>query len=230
MAAAMTDYQRLLAEHPELGANPDGALIEILYSPDEIAAAVQEVEEQLRARNLPLSWARIGVVHQDQYGLLIRDAVRFVDSGMLGVYIRYLSLPLDASAVAVLPVVRDRVVLLRHFRHATRAWHIEIPRGFGEPGFTAEANARRELSEEIDAAVASLTPLGMLNVDTGLINDPVALFIAELSSYGRPASDEGIKDIFEVSRSEFETMIANGEIEDSFTLAAFARARLRNLM
>ena len=64
-----------------------------------------------------------------------------------GTYIRILPRRPE-SAVAVLPVLNGKILLLRHFRHSLRKWMWEIPRGFGEYGITAAENAEKELREE----------------------------------------------------------------------------------
>jgi ADP-ribose pyrophosphatase len=223
-------YAALLDAHPGLGVNPPGALIELLFDPAEIAAARSAAEARLAARGLPQSWARIGLVHEDQYSAVLRDAVRFVDAGELGTYLRYLSKPLGVPGVVVLPVHRGKLVLLRHFRHATRAWHLEFPRGFGEAGAPAEENARRELLEEIGGVARRLEPVGQVQVDTALIPSPARLFFAELERYASAAEGEGIGAVLELSVAEFEERVRAGEIDDGFTLAAFCQARVRGLV
>jgi ADP-ribose pyrophosphatase len=123
---------------------------------------------------------------------------------------------------------------VRHFRHATRRWHWEIPRGFGEPGTDAAASARRELDEEIGAEAAKLVPLGGVHVDTGGTTNRTELFAAPLTEVpGPPPPDavaEGIDEIRLVTAAELAGMIATGEISDSFTLAAYARAVVLGLL
>ena len=60
----------------------------------------------------------------------MRDPVRF-PSGKLGTYLRILEpSALDGAAGVVLLPVRDNVIFLREvFRHATRRWELELPRG-----------------------------------------------------------------------------------------------------
>jgi ADP-ribose pyrophosphatase len=224
-----TGYFALVSGHPELFANPPGPSIEILLGEDEIRQAEATVAERLAVRGLPTEWARVGIAYQDQYLLILRDAVRFPD-GSLGTYIRAVSANTGTPGVVILPVCKGNVVLVRHFRHGSRAWHWEIPRGFGEVGFTAEDNARRELEEEIGAAGTRLTPMGPVNLDTDASGSPDELFYAEIESYGRPDVAEGIAELRAVSLAEFQRMIAKGEISEGYTLAAYARAKALELM
>jgi ADP-ribose pyrophosphatase len=130
----------------------------------------------------------------------------------------------------MLPVRGDKAVLIRHFRHATRKWHWEIPRGGVDFGQSDQDTALTELREEIGAEVTELVPLGSVHGSTALISGSVSLFLARVSELGKPALDEAIVEIREVSIAEFEHMISGGEVDDSFTICAFLRARLRNLL
>ena len=121
-------------------------------------------------------------------------------------------------------------MLLRHFRHATRDWHLEIPRGFGEPGVSAADQARQELREEIGAEVSKLVELGVFHSNTGTAADRVYLFLAELHTMGEPQVSEGISSIQTRPPGEVAEEILSCAISDSFTIGAFTRAWLRGLL
>lgn len=153
---------------PDLFANPPGAGSVIL---DEF----------------PPEGGPYGICYRDQYLTLLRDPVAFPD-GRTGGYLRALHSGGHAGA-AVLPVHDGRIVLLRHFRHATRQWHWEIPRGFPEPGEPAEKTARRELEEEIGVPAESVEFLGDVYADTGVAGSKVGLFWAAVG--GRTSRSAG---------------------------------------
>lgn len=220
------EYRALATSRPELFENPPGAGLEILLDEDDIRRVEEHVAGQLKASGAPEEWAAVGVAYKDQYGLMLRDAVRY-SNGSVGTYIRLVAPP--APGVVVLPVWRGKVLLIRHFRHATRSWHLEIPRGMGSD-HNVENDANRELTEEIGASAERLIGLGDVYPDTGMSNSRVALFYAEVASYGNPETDEAITDIFPTATTEFERMVADGEIVDGFTLAAYARAKAKALM
>ena len=92
----------------------------------------------LRQVGAPAESAQFGVAFSDSFVLILRDAVRFAD-GSLGTYLR--SVPPEGSfpGVVVLPIWQGHVLLVRHFRHATREWHLELPRGFGTDPETSQA-------------------------------------------------------------------------------------------
>ncbi|MEO5374791.1 MAG: NUDIX hydrolase [Alphaproteobacteria bacterium] len=221
-------YYAFVRAHPEHYVNPEGG-VTVLLERDEIRAIEEGQADRLQARGLPREWARIGVHYEDQYVLVVRDAVRFPD-GSPGTYFRILTKPFDNGGAVVLPLYQGRVVLLRHFRHSTRTWHLEAPRGSAEPGQTKEDVARREVAEELGGVVASLTSLGALHVSTSYFRDTMGMFLAELSEVGEPALEEGITGLVQVSPAEFERMIVTDQVTDSHTLAAYGRAKAMGVL
>ncbi|MFF9060905.1 NUDIX hydrolase [Streptomyces sp. NPDC014882] len=232
---ALADYEALRERRPELFLNPPGAAFTILLDPAEQERASGEASRAAVAAGLPESAGDIGVVYRDAYFWLVRDAVRFADD-RLGTYIRIVPAAASGGA-AVLPVLADgHVVLLRHFRHADRAWHWEIPRGFGDPGEDGSGTATRELQEELGVHVGSLTYLGPVSPDTGLRVGTDHLYLAHLDG-ARPADApaagaraEGIDGYEAVSQEEFRSMVAGRLISDAYTLSAYALATARGLL
>lgn len=208
MTDALAAYETLRADRPELFVNPPDAGTEILF----------DVKAQHDA----------GVVYQDPFVLLVRDTVRFRD-GRVGGYIRLLHTAGSAGA-AILAIYQGEIVLLRHFRHATRTWHWEIPRGFAEQGEATFLTASRETEEELGVRPYQLRRLGRIHTDTGLSPAVVELFLADLQSLGLPEHNEGIDLVQTVSPEQFDDMTRAEEITDSFTIAAVAMARLHGLL
>ena len=225
---ARDDYFALAEARPELFANPPDAAFEILMDEADIRQAESEMRERLTAFGGSPGWAEVGIAFRDQYLMIVRDAVRFSD-GSLGTYIRSIDLYPDVVGVVVLPVWRGQVLLIRHFRHATRSWHLEIPRGFGIVADTAES-ARRELREEIGATASRLVDLGGIHPDAGSGAGRVAMFLAEVEAYGEGEALEGITTVIPTAVAEFERMIAGGDLSDGFLLAAYARAKAKGLL
>lgn len=222
-------YFNLVREQPDLFRNPPGQIIAILLDEREIQQAEAFVAERLASHGLPAEWAQVGIAYQDQYLLILRDAVRFPD-GALGTYIRAVPPTSGAPGIIALPVYQGHVILLRHFRHGTRTWHWEIPRGFGEAGASAESNARRELEEEIGATVSRMISLGSATLDTDSSGAPDEYFLAEISAYGSPEIAEAITDVRAVPLGDFDRMVRTGEINEGYTLVAYARAKAMALI
>jgi ADP-ribose pyrophosphatase len=224
----LSGYRSLQQAAPELFVNPPGAAFEILTDAQQQKLAEARVAALLREAGLPPESGGIGLLYRDQYLTLVRDAVRFRD-GSVGGYLRILPSD-DCVGAAVMPLVGQHVALVRHFRHATRRWHWEIPRGFGLAGETARQTARRELEEELKVRASELVRLGSLYPDTGLSSAKTELFLARADEIGTPEAIEGIDGVRLVAPGELERMIRDGTITDSFTLAAFAQARTRALI
>lgn len=211
----MDAYAELRAARPEQFANLSGG-IEILSAPEDVAKA--------RAS----AGGAIGVVYEDEYVTVVRDAVRFPD-GRLGAYVRVLE-PSGEPGVVCLPLLGNGVVLVEHFRHATRTWHVEAPRGFGEAGVSGEDSVRREMREELGAEATDLVDLGFVHPDSGLLGGRVRLWAARIGAVGTVDRGEGIRRWLPLSAGEAEEMVRDNGITDSFTIAALSRARLRGLL
>ena len=222
-------YENLRESFPGLFVNPPGAAYEILTDPGSVAEAEASYTGKLSSMGLPPFMGETGVVYADPYGMILRDAVR-VPGGGFGTYIRFVPSG-NAHGVVILPRYGDDVILVRHFRHATRDWQLELPRGFGLPGADPGDDARRELLEEIGAEAGALHDLGLIHADTGMSGTPVTLFYAEIT---RPpiaaGTDEGIVAVEAVSPAGLAALIRDEKITDSFTLAAYTRAVLRGLL
>lgn len=224
------DYMEFAKRHPELFEN-EHAMLKLVMDPDAIAAWRDTRRKELSERKLPLEWADIGIILNDQYILILRDLLEF-PAGDRGSYFRVLN-QADLSGgqgVVVLPAMNDKYLLLRQYRHPTRSWSYEVPRGFGEPGIPAEEQARKEVSEETNGEIAELIDLGIYHSNTGLEGNKVRLFYANLKSIGEPAQAEGISSYIWVSLAELEEMIATAKICDGFTVAAYTRAKLRGIL
>jgi ADP-ribose pyrophosphatase len=221
-------YEAIRKKWPEFFRNPPGAPYEILFDSAQVHAAEQNYQALMEAWGFPASSTRTGVVYEDPWTIVVRDAVRRPD-GTLGAYAR--SLPArDGVGAAVLPVIDGQIVLLRLFRHATREEHLEIPRGFGENGVSAADQARQELREEIQAEAETLTELGTFHANTGAEGGATELFCARIDRYGKPQAAEGIAAVEVETPRRVAELIRDARITDSFTTAAFTRAWLRGLL
>ncbi len=228
----MDRYEKYFAfarQHEEMFNNPAEGGILILRNEQEIREAETSIAQILKNLGLPEAWANVGIVYEDPFLVLLRDAVRF-PNGTLRTYIRGSSQIKRGPGTAILPRYQGQFLLLEQFRHSTRQWHLEIPRGFGTEGLSSEENARKELREEIGATAERLISLGQIHVDTGLTSDVVILFYADLASCEGIQELAGLASLKSVSLDDFEALIRDDQITDAFTLAAFTRARTRGVI
>lgn len=213
-------------------ANPADAAYEIVFDRATQEAVADEEAAWLRGAGKPEEYADIGVVYEDRFVIAVRDAVRFRD-GSVGPYIRFLGVHTGINA-AVLPLLDDgRVLLIRHFRHERRDWAWETPRGFSENGADGATTAITELQEEIGVRVTEVEFLGHVPGDGG--NDEIYLARLRPESVAGPAlpagaTAEGIDEMRLVTAAELRGMIATGEVDDAFVLAAYALAVARGVL
>jgi ADP-ribose pyrophosphatase len=217
-------YQALLAERPALFDN-FGEGTEILLAPSDVADARAQARAHRAAHGLPADDTRIGVLADDPYGTLLREAVRFPD-GAAGTYYRLLV----PTSVVVLPLLGDDIILIRHFRHGTRLSHLEVPRGIGDGNPSWEDDVRRELGEEIGATASEIIPLGDLHPSNGIVSECMKLYAARIDATGAVDHHEGITEAVRLPVDRVTAMIKANEVTDGPTLACFLRARLHGII
>lgn len=224
------DYFTLVKKAPSFFDNTN-ALLNIVFDEKIILDWEAKRKEELLEKNLPLEWAKIGVLLDDPYNILIRDLVRFPDGEMHG-YIRSVTAASlrGGHGVVVLPEYQGKIMLLHQYRHPTRQWHYEVPRGYGEPNTPSDVNARKEIEEETGGEVDDLVSLGKFYNNTGYEAVAVSLFYAKLKSVGTANVNEGIESFVWLTVKELEDWIANEKITDGFTIAAYTKAKLKGLI
>jgi ADP-ribose pyrophosphatase len=224
------NYDDLRKTKPSLFAN-DNAAIKIVTDKQVTTDWQQKRVAELTEKGLPLDWADIGVIFDGPYFIIVRDLVEF-PGGQIWSYSRLINRAdvFGGQGVVVLPKFEEKLLLLHNFRHATRSWHYEIPRGFGEPGTTSEYQAHIEIKEETGGEIGELIDLGDYFNNTGIEGNRVKLYLAELLSIGEPNTAEGIESYKWVTVGQLEEMIATGDITDGFTIAAYTRAKLRDFL
>jgi len=223
--ANLTDYHALFDRFPTvLGPVGQSQEIEILLEKEAILEAEQVVEARLISQGtLPevaKDWSRVGIVSEDQYFYWIRDAVRF-PSGSLGTYDRILwkSALENSPGVGVLAVFQDKKIIVNLcYRHATRSWEIELPRGMREQGESPEDAARREIEEETGAKIREPLYLGEMSPDAGILSSSVPLFFAEVSHVGATSHDfsEVISGNLTFTCEELKTLYQKGTLSISY--------------
>lgn len=161
--------------------NTDGVRIEL--DPEKIFLAERKSYLQNKTLGLPSSGFKVGIISQDPWITVIRDAVVFTD-GDIRLHTRVVNRVNDG--VAVLPIFENKIVLIRHFRHALRNTILEIPRGGIDQFATIEQTARQELAEEIGAKAGALIPLGFIFGSTNLFANGSHLLFTRLETLGSP--------------------------------------------
>jgi len=233
MKSRLIKYFDVMEKYPQLFENKESPTLKVIKDIVAIQEKESELKKRLSEKGLPEEYADIGVLVDDPYFLIVRDLAEFPNGDVRG-YIRFINKASlkNAQAVAILPVYNNKIVLIRNFRHATRNWEIEIPRGFGEDGFSPEDNAKKELFEETGLTPIRILKLGSLNTDTAARSPPVILFYAEVSKPKTISFDanELISDILLLNQKDFEQMIKNEKITDGFTISSYCMAKILGLL
>lgn len=219
-----SDYLKLMEERPELFKNTDvPGSIHIYTQPNEITKIEKEQHTE------------IGILYQDNYIILLKDAVRYPNETD-GTYIRIIYAA-KKGGVVILPLWKDkdmrehRILLLSHYRHATRRTYLEMPRGFAEESLSETENVYKELFEETGCQISRLVPMGNLVSDTGLIGETVKIYAAYLTGIPYTVDTiEGICNIQILSTETVKSMIRKGLIMDGYTLAAMALAQAKGII
>lgn len=86
-------------------------------------------------------------------------------------------LPLTVSAVAI--TEEKEVLMVRQYRHPIEENILEIPGGFVDAGETSQEAVARELLEETGYSFTSITSLGRVAANPGVLNNFTDLFLAE---------------------------------------------------
>lgn len=221
MSEPLSGYLSALPEPARYAADASRGEIEILTEPGRI-------REIAGARA-----AALGVVFEDEYMVVVRDPVRF-PSGVLGTYLRIFPRPAlsGATGAVMLPMRGGKVLLRRVFRHATRAWELECPRGFRAAGVEVTETAHAEVQEELGLPVTGIRPLGRVHGDTGLIAGYTMAFLVTVAEgQDRPAPEprEAIGGLEILSPERLSALMTEGEIRDGYTLSAIALAQAHGL-
>jgi ADP-ribose pyrophosphatase len=164
--------------------------IEIITDP----ALIQKIEKQTRLRleaqgynaEQAAHYSNVGIVAEDNYWLWMRDAVIF-PSGVYGTYDRIIwrcSLT-GTGRVGILAMLKNKKIIVNlSYRHATRSWEIELPRGQKHATESIEEAAKRELREETGCTIENLVYLGEMTPDASTTATVLPIYLATASQMG----------------------------------------------
>jgi ADP-ribose pyrophosphatase len=176
----LNKYLALMRDYPEMFRNTgEKGEIKIITDEKRIRAEQKKIRAKLKKEGKPSHWIDIGILSEDQWFYTLRDMVEF-PGGTMGGYTRWINRKSEEGGgynVILMCVQDDQVLLIRRFRHEERNWSWEFPRGIGEPGLSAEKNARKELQEEVGVSKAKLTCLTKVKEGKG----GTAVFLVEIS-------------------------------------------------
>jgi ADP-ribose pyrophosphatase len=134
------------------------------------------------------------------------------------------------GAVAVVAVTDNGdVLLVRQYRGAVDRELLEIPAGTrdvdGEP---PEETARRELREEVGVHARRMTLLGTMFNSPGFCDELTYLYLAtelDAGTTSRHGVEEEQMEVVAVPLTEFDGLVATGELIDAQTILGLLLAR-----
>jgi 8-oxo-dGTP pyrophosphatase MutT (NUDIX family) len=167
-----------------------------------------------------------GVVYEDGWIRLRKDEIERQD-GSRGTY----AFVEKSDFALVIPAEEDGFHLVEEYRYpiGRRTW--SFPQGGFPPGSTGSPDelARLELAQETGFRAQNLVKLGFLHCAHGITSQGGHFYLATELEPGEPDREPEEQDMRQawVSRTQFETMIADGVITDDSTLAAYALFLIR---
>jgi ADP-ribose pyrophosphatase len=113
--------------------------------------------------------------------------------------------------------------MIRNWRVSVERWLLEFCAGKLEPGEAPEAAALRELQEETGFRAESLSKIGTYLTSPGFADERMHAFVARgLVPVPRDLQPGERIEVVTHAPGDIERMIADGQLEDGKTIAAFA--------
>ncbi|WDI30258.1 NUDIX hydrolase [Hyphococcus flavus] len=134
-------------------------------------------------------------------------------------------------AIGVMPINADgKVPLVGQHRFPLDRYSWELPEGGGPLNITAQASAKRELTEETGLTAASWEQLSTFDVSNSVTDERAVCFLAWDLTQGeaKPEASEALT-IKWVFYKDLLEMVMTGEITDSLTIVMTLSAHVKAL-
>ena len=231
------DYLDQLPEDARYIGDHTNGEIEIIEDQEQIAIIIEKLRKKLKSLDLSnhsVENGDLGIVFEDEYIIVVRDPVIF-PNGKTGTYLRIFERScLDGPAGVVMIPFRDGLVYLRRiFRHASRQWELECPRGIRPKDLSPSEAAEKEILEEIGIGVRSVHELGTINPNTGLLVGAAKAYLVMLKSgesNPSPEETEAFGEIITLTIDQLTEKISLGQIKDGYTLSALQLAQAHGFL
>lgn len=131
------------------------------------------------------------------------------------------------GAVGVVPIIGDKVVLVKQYRHPPKEALLEIPAGKLSLDENPEKCAIRELEEETGYKPENLVKLAEFYTTPGYSNEYFYLYLATVFTRGKMNLEGGEEFDLEVSTvllKDALDMISSGNIKDGKTIIGLCMA------
>lgn len=123
------------------------------------------------------------------------------------------------GAVAIIPFINDKIILIRQFRQAAGKILYEIPAGTLENGEEPDTCAARELKEETGYSAANLRRLFQCYLAPGYSTEILHFYQATgLTQVEHKADEDEFIEVLAFTKMEIMQMITQNKIEDAKTI------------
>lgn len=126
------------------------------------------------------------------------------------------------GAVLILPLVDDNhVCLIRTYRVAIDAWHLELPAGTLDKSLSPLETAHLELQEETGYRASGMSLIHTFAMSPGILDEKMYFYAASGLTEGNAAREAGERmDNVILSWGQIDTHLRDKKIRDAKTLAA----------
>ena len=130
------------------------------------------------------------------------------------------------GSTAVVPLFEDNAVLMeRQYRHAVKAYLLEIPAGTMEPGELPPDCARRELEEETGYVAEEFNEISQVLILPAYSDEKIYLYLARgLTLTHRNLDVDEIINVVKYPMADAMRMIEKGQIVDALTILSLQMA------
>lgn len=160
------------------------------------------------------TWLSSELIHQGPIIRVRTGRVRLEDGTEA-----YREIVEHGGGVGIVPVLDDKVLLVRQFRAAINAEILEIPAGRLEPGDTPEQRAHTELEEECGYRAGRLVHVASCYCSPGFTNERDEIYLAfDLTKTGQRLEFDERVEIVQVSIAKLNDRLARLEFDDAKTI------------
>ncbi len=216
---------------------------------EKIVAQKRKELSKLGSKNIDEE-SKIGIISDDQYLIIFRDAVIFPPKKgeKKPYYSTYLRIVykyefLGNLGVSILPmnVSDNKIILNLNYRHALRGFSCELPGNISRENENEEDTVRRCVHEELGGNVIELkklTPQGFVS-ERGFIGGKCPIFQVYVDGIAEKVSDPTILGHLCLTKDEFKQNLIKGFVEvdgrkyhfcDGYTSTAFLLAELNGFI
>ena len=123
------------------------------------------------------------------------------------------------GAVAIIPVIDEKIILIRQFRPAAGRILYELPAGTLMEGETLDACAARELKEETGYLAGTLSKLFNCYLAPGYSTEIIHFYLAaDLEQIEHKTEPDEFIEIFTVTMNDALHMVVSNTIRDAKTI------------